>query len=379
MKYYLYIFIISLTLTNCKKDDITSRTINDDIVSDNLKLNEIQIIGSHNSYRKKIDKDIFSFLLTLQGALPDNLQIKELDYTHIPLLDQFYDYGIRQIELDIYLDPQGGRFYNRKGNDFVYRPIASEIEALKKPGIKIMHIPDIDFETHYITFIDALQEIKDFSLKNPNHIPIYILLEMKKESVADYLPSFGFTETLEWTSAYFDAMETEILQVFSEDNIIKPDDIRKNSSTLNAGLLQNGWPTIGDSRGKVMFLFSNSKEQNTIYKNGANSLENKLCFTNAEIGDDDAAFLMYNNPKTHLESIKDLVEQGYLIRTRADAGTLEARNNDFTKFNAALESGAQFISTDYYKPDYRSNSSTEWSNYSVGFENKLFRKNPVLE
>ena len=39
---------------------------------------------------------------------------------------------------------------------------------------------------------------------------------------------------------------------------------------------------------------------------------------------------------------------GYMVRTRADANTLEARVGDLARLQAALKSGAQFISTDYY-------------------------------
>jgi hypothetical protein len=39
------------------------------------------------------------------------------------------------------------------------------------------------------------------------------------------------------------------------------------------------------------------------------------------------------------------------VRTRSDAGTLEARANDYTRLRSAWKSGAQIISTDYYRPD----------------------------
>jgi hypothetical protein len=47
------------------------------------------------------------------------------------------------------------------------------------------------------------------------------------------------------------------------------------------------------------------------------------------------------------------VNQGFLIRTRADADTREARSGDTARREAALASGAQFISTDYQDPDPR--------------------------
>ena len=45
--------------------------------------------------------------------------------------------------------------------------------------------------------------------------------------------------------------------------------------------------------------------------------------------------------------------QGFIVRTRSDAGTLEARADDPTRREAALGSGAQYVSTDYEEPDPR--------------------------
>lgn len=49
--------------------------------------------------------------------------------------------------------------------------------------------------------------------------------------------------------------------------------------------------------------------------------------------------------------MRKLVQAGYMVRTRSDSGTREARSNDTQRFLAALQSGAQVISTDYYLPD----------------------------
>ncbi|WP_419833099.1 Ca2+-dependent phosphoinositide-specific phospholipase C [Endozoicomonas atrinae] len=36
-----------------------------------------------------------------------------LDYAHVSLTEQFEAQGIRQIELDVFHDPEGGRYKNR--------------------------------------------------------------------------------------------------------------------------------------------------------------------------------------------------------------------------------------------------------------------------
>ncbi len=72
------------------------------------------------------------------------------------------------------------------------------------------------------------------------------------------------------------------------------------------------------------------------------------------------------------EIIKDLVRRGYIIRTRSDSETMQARNNDYTDMNNAFESGAQITSTDYYKAD------TRLSSFHVQFPNgEVGRKNPI--
>ena len=40
-----------------------------------------------------------------------------------------------------------------------------------------------------------------------------------------------------------------------------------------------------------------------------------------------------------------------VVRTRADADTVQARTNDTTMRDAALASGAQWVSTDYEEPN----------------------------
>jgi hypothetical protein len=60
------------------------------------------------------------------------------------------------------------------------------------------------------------------------------------------------------------------------------------------------------------------------------------------------------------ETIADLVRKGYMVRTRTDADTKEARTGETTRRDAALASGAQLLST-----DYPASEPSAWTNYSV--------------
>jgi len=80
-----------------------------------------------------------------------------------------------------------------------------------------------------------------------------------------------------------------------------------------------------------------------------------------------------NDPVRDEAKIRDLVRQGFMVRTRADADTKEARANDLSRFEAAQRSGAQVITTDYYIPDRSIDDR-----YIVRFEGGgLIRANPV--
>jgi hypothetical protein len=58
-----------------------------------------------------------------------------------------------------------------------------------------------------------------------------------------------------------------------------------------------------------------------------------------------------------------------MVRTRSDADTREARTGDKTRFEAAVRSGAQLISTDYYLKSLSPNKDFE-----ISFEGKYSRE-----
>jgi hypothetical protein len=96
-----------------------------------------------------------------------------------------------------------------------------------------------------------------------------------------------------------------------------------------------------------------------------------VIFTNAQPGEPDCAFIEENYGTQ--EEIAALVRKGYLVRTRTDADTKEARNNSTARRDAALASGAQLLST-----DYPASEPSAWTGYSVSLPNGVTaRCNPV--
>jgi hypothetical protein len=332
-----------------------------------VHLNQIQVIGSHNSYHTGFAPSERKFL---EMKAPKTL--RSLDYGHAPLADQLTG-GVRQVEIDVFNDPQGGRFAHPA---IVKQVAAAGLPAdpefdpkheMDKPGFKVMHVQGLDERSSCHTFVKCLNDVRDWSNAHPKHLPIFILVETK-EGKPKEIPDAPEADV--FTPAIFDSLDAEIRSVFKPGEMITPDEVRGSAATLNDAIRKNGWPTLAKARGKVVFLLDQA-HAGPIYAEGHPSLKGRLIFTNAKAGDPDAAFLERNDG-TRAE-IDELVKQGYLVRTRTDEGTEQARTNDRTRLDKALSSGAQMLST-----DYPSSEPSKWSTFAVGLPGgSVARCNPL--
>lgn len=332
-----------------------------------VKLNHLQVIGSHNSYKRPIDKELLQLI-----AKNDSLRALTLDYDHISLTDQL-DLGLRSLELDVLYDPQGGRFSSPQGLKLLGKSsLDFDVEGrLKEPGLKVLHIPDIDFRSSCFLFKDCLQELRNWSDLNPDHTPIIITINAKDDTIA--YP--GFTPPLPFTNSALDSIDQEILSVFDMSQLITPDLVKGNEKDLETAILTIGRPYLSAMAGRFIFVLDEQGDKLRKYIDGRPSLSGRVMFVSVDVGNPEAAFHIINDPIKDGGRIRDLVSKGYLVRTRADANTWEAREGDYRRMIAALESGAQVITTDYYLE--RNNFNT---GYRVIFDNgKFIRCNPLLE
>lgn len=381
MKTYLLLLMLATITVGCKKENSKTRKapIPNQTDINKLKINQLQILGSHNSYHQHMDNRLFAFLTNINSLLPTQYKVEELDYSHEPFDVQLNTYGMRSVEIDIYNDPNGGLFYNRNGNRFAHMTVESHIDKLKQPGLKVLHIPDIDYETLFYTFKDALQALKDWSDAHPNHLPFVILIESKEETVGDILGFLGFVKAIKFTPAFADNIDTEIKSVFGEnlDKIITPDKVRGNYATLEDAVLAGNWPTVGESRGKFIFTMEGKAVDD--YLEGHPSLQGRAMFVMAEPGKPEAAFTEENDPIKGQEKIKEKVAKGYLVRTRADEPNRQNKTNNYSQMNAAFSSGAQVVSADYYRADPKHKLYPNmFTDYTCKFPTgELARINPI--
>ena len=309
---------------------------------DAVRLNQLQMIGSHNSYHleaPKVEADL--------RAQIDPAGQEALEYGHLPLQQQFSQQAVRQIELDVWADPNGWLYasplirWATNGGPYEL--------AMLAPGTKVLHIQDIDYHSTCLTLVVCLREVRGWSSRHRTHAPIAILLELKDTPVP--FAGLPFVIPVPWDTARMDALDAEIRSVFRERDMITPDDVRGRSRTLEKAVTTRGWPTLGRSRGQVLFLMDNEGAYRTSYLAGHPSLRGRVLFTNSTPGQPDAAFVKENDPTgANGARIADEVRRGYVVRTRADVDTQQARTGDTSMRDAALASGAQWVSTDYPAP-----------------------------
>jgi hypothetical protein len=86
-----------------------------------------------------------------------------------------------------------------------------------------------------------------------------------------------------------------------------------------------------------------------------------------------AGYITLNEPIELSDRIARALKAGFIVRTRADADTVEARSNDHRRQDVAFATGAQYVSTDYLTPD------TRFSAYEAHLPGRgVARLNPVI-
>ncbi len=253
-------------------------------LDDLLRINEIQTEGTHNSYHK-------------WSPIP------LLTYGHPPLDEQLSLYSVRQFELDVHWE--GGSFS-------VFHSFAD------KPST-------------CTSLIECLTILKTWSNGNPGHQPLFVIIEPKDD-----------LDISKIKKEHFSVMEDEVLSVWPRDLIVTPDDVRGVHPDLRTAITTDGWPTLGEARGKILFFMLNRTDD---YLDGDPSAAGRLFFPRGEDGSEPyAGVFTVEEAQGKEDEIRRLVTEGFIVRTRYSGGDLIYSD---ARVEAALRGGAQWLSGDY--------------------------------
>ena len=263
-------------------------------LDDTLRINEIQVKGTHNSYH--------IFVGEPQPVFGGDLA---------PLDVQAEQQGVRQFEIDVHYDPD--------------------------KGFLVYHTVLGDAGSNCETLLECLTLLKTWSDDHPGHHVLFIFIEPKDDSSP--LQLVGRSDKLD------DLIES----VWPPERLIRPDDVRGDYATLREAIENDGWPTMAEGRDKALFIYFDSDEYRDDYLEDHPNAEGRTMFPRSDKKLDSTigAFVNFDDPISDADRIAQFAEAGFLIRTRTDVAGDEPAKGDRSRIEAALASAAQMISTDY--------------------------------
>jgi hypothetical protein len=292
--------MIFASFAGCLGTQLLEETFSDQTEPTPLRLNHIQVKGTHNSYHLK----------------PTGPTIRAYDYSHEDLDTQAQQFAVRQFEIDVWWSPG--------------------------QQLQVYH-NQYDRRTTCQTLQQCLQVLLQWSDSTPTHVPLTIWIEPKEwtwTAVDD--------TTVIQAQDMLDDLEQEINSVWPREKIITPDDVRGEHPDVSTAVTTTGWPLLDSSRGKAIFVLLGGGDLRADYHSKFPNLESATLFTMSVENTPESAIFSNTDPIGNAEDIQALVEAGYIVRSRADdAEGGEADNNETERRDKAIEIGAHSISTDY--------------------------------
>lgn len=281
--------------------------------SEGVKINEIAVVGTHNSYQligTLPKQGLMKVLQIISFGAVENKAVFEMD-TFTEQLEQ----GVRNLEIDIEtVDDEG------------------EVSFI------VTHDPILDNVSSAHNFAKGLEEIAMWSDNNPGHLPVYLLIEPKDDVPSiNNMKNFSLEYALE-----FDKVLRQVLG----DRLLTPAQAMGEYESFEEMRKADGWLALKQAAGKIIVLLHPCGVTQE-YIDTDISIKTQAMFPMLRFGDIDkayASFILDNDPVSATENNKKTVEENNLmVRTRADDYP------DFSdeRYNSADNCGSHIITTDY--------------------------------
>jgi len=279
---------------------------NFDLANNGLKLNEVQILATHNSFKAMPNPYLNSVLkLFNEGG------VKKGEYG-LPKLYEQLDSGIRGVELDVAM----------YGNQIV-----------------TVHNANNDWRTNTTDFRLALKEIKLWSDNNPGHYPLNVMVQVRNQF------SFLSAKFNKFSSSSIRGLDAMMVEVFGND-LLPPATVKGDAATLHEAVTTTGWPEVSSCLGKVyvMMLFDEDVNRDDyVAIDPTFSTQNAFVMALAgyEEPHDYTAIILADSP--YDDGYREYIEAGYILRTRVDL----QYDHPEARLQATLQLGSQILATDY--------------------------------
>ncbi len=285
----------------------------DEAIRDGVKYNQLQFLATHNSYQLLPTEESGK----LYGAISDltfGLVGDTSQFENDTLTDQF-EVGIRSIEIDI-----------------------ETVDDGENVSFIVTHNPLYDNTSSCYDFSMALEEIKMWSDNNPGHLPVTVIVEPKK-----LVPPVNNMKNF---SLEYAKICDELIREKMGNTLLTPDDMMGEYESLKEMRENDGWLTLEQTMGKVIFLLHDNSAISD-YISLDKTLRSQAMFPMLRYNDRNkpyTAFIIDNNSGEALRHEEETIGKcNLVVRVRADAFPTYNEKN-YERINSL---SAQIISTDF--------------------------------
>ncbi|MBE6748178.1 MAG: phosphatidylinositol-specific phospholipase C domain-containing protein [Ruminococcaceae bacterium] len=283
-------------------------------IEDGVKLNEIAILGTHNSYQRLATAETRFAMNIVDTITFKKFGLNTFDFQMDTLTGQL-EMGIRNVEIDI-----------------------ETLDKDNKIEFKVTHNTIVDNASSAYDFTKALTEIKMWSDNNPGHIPVIVIVEPKSfviEINGMKKFSLGYAKELD-----------KIIENTLGDSLLTPKDVLRNYASFKEMRENDDWISLKEAQGKILVLLHDCDVTES-YIALDESIKTQKMFPMLRYDDRNesyTSFILENDPwNADSRKAETIDECNLIVRTRAD------KYPDFSdeRYEITENCGSQIITTDF--------------------------------
>lgn len=283
-------------------------------IEDGVKLNEIAILGTHNSYQRLATAETRFAMNIVDTITFKKLGLNTFDFEMDTLTEQL-EMGVRNVEIDI-----------------------ETLDKDDKIEFKVTHNSIVDNASSAYDFTKALQEIKMWSDNNPRHIPVIVIVEPKSFVIEiNGMKKFSLEYAKE-----LDKIVEETLG----DSLLTPEDMLRDYQSFKEMRENDDWISLKEAQGKILVLLHDCDVTES-YIALDESIRTQKMFPMLRYDDRNetyTSFILENDAfRANERKAENINESNLIVRTRADVYP----NYSDERYEVIETCGSQIITTDF--------------------------------
>ena len=283
-------------------------------IEDGVKLNEIAILGTHNSYQRLATPETRFAMSIIDAITFKKAGLNTFDFEMDTLTEQL-EMGIRNVEIDI-----------------------ETLDKDDKIEFKVTHNSLIDNASSAYDFEKALKEIKMWSDNNPGHIPVIIIVEPKS-----FVIEVGGMQ--KFSLDYAKELDKIVAETFG-DSLLTPADMLRDYDSFKDMRENDDWISLKEAQGKILVLLHDCDVTES-YIALDESIKTQNMFPMLRYDDRNesyTSFILENDAwRANERRAENIDESNLIVRTRADVYPDYSEE----RYDVIEDCGSQIITTDF--------------------------------